>query len=154
MTKPLQIRLKVIILVSFVVGIFVLALLRAKSEPEFNGKQLFVWVEDLEWVTSNLDSESKRARHEAAANAIRQMGPSVLPVLLSRLRNENSKWEQLRERWNTMLSKERAPIREENARIFAAIEAVGKDARGSIPEMVRLLESGEVPAMAIVLCAA
>jgi len=151
MTKPLRIRLKAIILVSFVVGIFVLAVLWPKAEPEFNGKRLFVWVEDLEWVTSNLDTESKRARHEAAASAIRQMGPSVLPILLSRLRNEDSKWEQLRQRWSRMLSKGRAPIREENARIFAAIEAVGKDAGGSIPEMVRLLESGEVPAMAIVL---
>ena len=150
MTKPL-VRLKVTLLVSFVVGTFILPVLWSKSEPEFNGKRLFVWVEDLEWVSSNLDTGSKRARHEAAANALRQMGPSVLPVLLSRLRNEDSKWEQLRQRWSTALSKESVPIREANARIFAAIEALGKDARGSIPEMVHLLESGTIPGMGIVM---
>ena len=132
-------------------GILVVALLALRSEPEFEGKRLSAWLEDLQWVTSNRNEETKRARHDQAAAAIRQMGPGVIPILLSRLRSENSKWEHLRQRWDKTFSRERPSIAEENARIFAAIEAVGKDARGSIQEMMHLLETGQFPAMAIVL---
>jgi HEAT repeat protein len=150
-TKPLHIGLKVTILMSFVLGMLSLVFYWPKTEPQFDGKRLFVWIQDLEWVTSNLDSDTKRARHEAAANAIRQMGPEVVPLLLSRLRAEDSKWEGIRQHWARSLSIDRAPIREENARIFAAIEAAGNEARGSIQDMMRLLESGKVAAIAIVL---
>jgi HEAT repeat protein len=121
------------------------------QEPAFNGRRLKVWIQDLEWVSSNLNSEDKKRRHEAAVQAVRHMGPSTLPFLFRELRTEDSRWEPLREICSKWLLLAYVPPRASNARVFAAIEALGSDARGGIMQMVELLQSGRVPAIAIVL---
>ena len=121
------------------------------GEPAYQGKRLSAWIQDLEWVTSNLNSEAKTNRHAAAVLAVRQIGPSGLPFLLRGLRTEGSRWEPNKETWSHLLHVNYVPPREHNARIFAAIEALGSDARSGMPTMVEILQSGRIPGMAIVL---
>jgi hypothetical protein len=152
MKKPAPIKRWMVFRATVVCGMLILAGYGLwRKEPSYNRKTLTAWVDELEWVSAKLDTEEKRAKHETAASAIREMGPAVAPILLSRLRPERSRWERLREIWSNVLRSDYEMPRESNARIFAAVEALGKEAKGSIPRMMELLESGEVPGIAIVL---
>jgi HEAT repeat protein len=121
--------------------------LTREREPEYGGKKLSEWMEQLGSKSSGSPEE------EMAEEAIRHIGTNALPVLLKRIRYEASDWKtELYERFNSALVKvnpnwtvsDKKELRADQA--VMAFYALRPGAEAAIPELTQLLNQPQLVA--------
>src|SRR5882672_3095257 len=117
--------------------IIVLAVFRPTPVPEYQGKNVMAWLEQLY-------GGNKITEREAAGEAIKTIGAKALPYLRDQLRRTDSE----SRRW---LAKEigkpfkYTPAMDCKVRALAAIKVLGPVARDFEPELDEMLKRGELP---------
>jgi len=115
-----------------------LALMLLPETESYEGKPLEFWL-------SEVDFNQPRDRREAAAKALRAMGPRIIPKLLDDLDPHDS----LFQRWRRWLAQKQSfiklQVRSLDAQMRQAVwafDALGTNAASAIPEIVKLLDRG------------
>jgi hypothetical protein len=118
--------------------LLVLAVAWPLSGPTYQGKSLRVWLKDFE-------AESPEARWRAA-EAVRHMGTSAVPLLIPQLSYGRPHPEpQWRQRIRALLSRQSViklhPFRpsDERGQALAALDALGPNAKAAVPALEGLL---------------
>jgi HEAT repeat protein len=112
-------------------------LFRTDTET-YEGKPLAFWI-------SEADSNRPPDRREAAAKALRAMGPRIIPQLLNNLDPHESLWP----RWKRWLASKQSVVKlkvpnldEQMRQAVWAFDALGSNAAPAIPVIVELLDRG------------
>ena len=117
--------------------VFLLAILLRPREPEYQGKRLSAWLEDL----SRTPYPEKGS--EQATKAIREIGTNALPFLVSMLKAKDS---MLKIGFAELVDKQnlfRIPLRLASERRDTSCDALlilGSRAKAAIPEITTLLD--------------
>lgn len=122
-------------------GVIVLAVAVFKAmqpkEPEYQGRKLSEWLEDFD----KDENQSKQA-----AEALRAMGPSVIPCLVEQVTSESPWWKRkLRQTSFKLGYKDFGHTSEEinQVRAFWALAFLEKESFSAIPALVSKLGEGE-----------
>ena len=114
------------------------ALLLLPNTETYEGKPLAFWI-------SEADFNRSQDRREAAAKALRAMGPRIIPQLLRDLDPHESVFQRWR-RWlagkQTFVKIKVRSLDEEMRQAVWAFDALGTNAALAIPQIVELLDRG------------
>jgi peptidoglycan/xylan/chitin deacetylase (PgdA/CDA1 family) len=128
------------------------------SEPEYQGKKLSAWLDDLVGASS-VESEDADAadvvrRQTQSADVIRHIGTNALPYLL-RLLEDKPQESPFRDRIEDLLNKQpieqiRLPERKDRSwHAFQGFAALGPIASPSIPKLERMLKDERLSCEAV-----
>jgi len=125
----------------------IVLLSKPEREPEYGGKKLSEWVERLPpYHWEEIPAE--------AAVAIRHTGTNALPYLLGWIAWDPSRWKTgyhemkgtLLNEWSpTWMSDDRRYLR--SMKTARAFQVLGRTANGAVPELTRLLNDSNAPAL-------
>ena len=137
---------------SFIAGIVVIVglafSLRGPREPATRGKPLSHWLERLQAAKWSGDNEGGE---RTAEQAIREIGPAAVPVLLSKVRAKEGyrdwiagRWNRhvlplAPERWRPRLEMEMFPARRLHAQARDGFRLLGTNAAAAVPDLRELL---------------
>jgi HEAT repeat protein len=126
-----------IIIILIVVG-GLCALLFQPDVGTYEGKPLSFWLAEMDYSVPE-----SRERREAAAKALRAMGPRIIPKLLDDLDPHESFWQ----RWRRLLAQKQKVVKVQVTsldtrmrRASWAFEALGTNAAPAVPEIVKRLD--------------
>lgn len=129
---------------------FILGAVSGTREPEYEGKKLTRWLEELRHPQPASPPASLIARTNAMI-AIRHMGTNAVPYLVTMLHAKDSR---LKSKWMDLLSRQRwvdFHFRYDFQRRDDALRGLailGPDARGAIPEIAKLMDDRLMAQMA------
>jgi RNA polymerase sigma factor (sigma-70 family) len=130
----------------------------SSNEPNYNGKSLSGWLEQLDnheakfclelpWTPWQEQWQPNSTQTEAA-NAIRKIRGAAIPPLLSRLEKTNLS------RFDALLGRTPALLEKEHRQAALALDALGPECKPWMPQLTHILESGSCPKEAVVALAA
>jgi len=125
-----------------VVIALVLAILSGTGEPEYEGRKLTQWLEDMRRPSSASPSASLLARTNAMI-AIQHMGTNAIPYLVGMLHAKDSR---LKTKWMDLLSRQRwfdfhfHFDFERRGDGLRGLGVLGPAARAAIPDVAKLLD--------------
>lgn len=110
------------------------------SEPEYGGKRLSVWLDELAALDWSRPSDPRR---EQPMQAVRAIGTNAIPWLLNEFRRSGSVWQW---RLNQLLNKQRlleyrfADINHRLLRATLGFRALGELGEPAIPDLLALVQ--------------
>jgi hypothetical protein len=129
---------------------------RSSFDPEYQGKRLSRWADDLsfpaEYPRDDTRPAEVRKKHEAAVNAIHQLGTKALSLALKLCAVENSTWKyklmcwgvDFNEKQNVLPINYQMPYADKKWEIGLGIfRALGSNAAPAIPTLIEFLQRGD-----------
>jgi HEAT repeat protein len=135
------------VLIAIVAG--AIRLILANSEPQYHGAALSKW---LQLYSDNVDAEQQRRE---AAEAVRQIGPKAIPVLLKWAAATDSPLKQKVEQWADKLEVDVnfTDAEDYHQRAVSGFSLLGPQGKTAIPDLQRLLcNTNCVTTAARILC--
>jgi hypothetical protein len=144
-----------------VVAIVAVAILSSSHEPQYDGRPLSFWVDQLPTTMafsngyvvadkmynnspnfSQTQTQQPPGMGDEASNAVNKLGEKCLPYLMSRLKARDAGWKIKCSIWAMKLGVTNAPWRQNNiltaGQAVTALNMLGDRAQSVVPELLKL----------------